>query len=127
MKCSLRIAALAAFAMTVSALEAQQAAPAPSQPVFQGDSWKSWWKGWSRPLPTHDAARKATAVLHEIAPRNLKLLEPSDSNVCSIPLREVPVAKGVDRMPKLVPPAGEENIDHMPMVKLPAPPCSMEE
>jgi hypothetical protein len=55
--------------------------------------------------------------------------QPNEPAVCSIPLLEVPVKKDVDAMPQLLPPAGSEkfdNIDRMPAVKLPAPPCGEE-
>jgi hypothetical protein len=54
----------------------------------------------------------------------LKSYSPEETAVCSIPLRQVPVAKDVERMPALRPRA--DNIDHMPSVKLPAPPCEEE-
>jgi hypothetical protein len=46
--------------------------------------------------------------------------------VCAIPLTEVPVAKDVSRMPSFRPSAEQENIDRMPSVPLPAPPCKEE-
>jgi hypothetical protein len=50
-------------------------------------------------------------------------LSQGETAVCSIPLRELPIAKNVERMPTIRP---NENIDHMPMAKLPAPPCQEE-
>jgi hypothetical protein len=52
-----------------------------------------------------------------------------ETAVCSIPLREVLVAKNVERMPTFRPRAEPDNpdkMDHMPSVKLPAPPCKEE-
>jgi hypothetical protein len=46
--------------------------------------------------------------------------------VCTIPLTEVPVAKNVEPMPSFRPSAAPENIDRMPSVPLPAPPCKEE-
>lgn len=46
------------------------------------------------------------------------------TGVCSIPLISVPIPKNLEQMPILHPPA--ENIDNMPSVKLPAPPCDEE-
>ena len=46
---------------------------------------------------------------------------PEKPAVCSIPLLQVPPTKNVEQMPVLRPRA--DNIDNMPSVKLPAPPC----
>ena len=56
----------------------------------------------------------------------LKSYSREKTAVCSIPLLEVRVANNVERMPTIRPRAEPENIDHMPMVKLPAPPCKEE-
>lgn len=56
----------------------------------------------------------------------VKNYRPDMSSVCSIPLTEVPVAKGVvrmDRMPILRP---RKQVEPMPFVPLPAPPCQEE-
>jgi len=45
---------------------------------------------------------------------------------CAIPLTEVPLAKTVEPMPRFRPSAEPENIDRMPSVPLPAPPCKEE-
>ena len=51
---------------------------------------------------------------------------PEEMAVCSIPLTEAHVTKNVERMPTLRPRAEPDNIDPMPSVKLPAPPCKEE-
>lgn len=72
--------------------------------------------------PPAPAVRPATAR----APRQLLTLRGQEQPaVCSIPLRQVQGAKDVERMPVLRPRA--DNIDNMPSVKLPAPPCEEEQ
>jgi hypothetical protein len=53
----------------------------------------------------------------------LKKYSQGETGVCSIPLRAVAGSKDVERMPAIRP---DENIDRMPAVKLPAPPCEEE-
>jgi len=74
-------------------------------------------------VPQFTAAPKAPVTRAKTVGvvRELGKYEPGETAVCSIPLREVPVANNVERMPVWRPPA--EPIDHMPLVKLPAPPC----
>jgi hypothetical protein len=69
---------------------------------------------------------RVKAVLHGVLKPPA---QPEEATACSIPLREVTVAKENDPMPKLpapVTPDNSENVDHMPMVRLPAPPCQEE-
>jgi hypothetical protein len=54
----------------------------------------------------------------------LQSYSPEKTGVCSIPLLELAVAKNVEQIPTVRPRA--ESIDHMPTVKLPAPPCNEE-
>jgi len=65
---------------------------------------------------------EAEAALRQL----LKGSSQGETAVCSIPLLEVPAAKNVERMPIFHPRAEPENTDHMPLVKLPAPPCQEE-
>jgi hypothetical protein len=55
-----------------------------------------------------------------------KFGQQSEAAVCSIPLLEVLIAKDIDRMPHFKPRDEPENIDRMPPVKMPAPPCKEE-
>ena len=64
---------------------------------------------------------KTAVVLRQL----LKSYGRENPAVCSIPLLQVPVAGNVEQMPVLRPRA--DNIDNMPSVKLPAPPCQEEE
>jgi len=70
-------------------------------------------------------AERVKSVLREVLKQPVR---PDEATACSIPLREVAVAKENDPMPKLQPPVSPDkgNIDRMPMVKLPAPPCQEE-
>jgi len=68
-------------------------------------------------VPQFTVTPQAPLVLRQV----LKVPSLEKAAVCSIPLLEVPVPKNLEQMPTLRPPA--DNIDHMPMVKLPAPPC----
>ena len=70
--------------------------------------------------------RDARAKTARLVPQILKLEVQEGKAVCSIPLLEVPVTKNVERMPTLLPSAGPDNIDHMPTVTVPAPPCQEE-
>jgi len=63
---------------------------------------------------------KTKVVLRQLLNRD----SPEETGVCSIPLLQVPVAENVELMPVLHPRA--DNIDNMPSVKLPAPPCQEE-
>ena len=73
--------------------------------------------------PPAPAVIPKTLRMPRLIPRDYSQKEQA---VCSIPLLEVPVTKNVERMPTLLPSAGPDNIDHMPTVKLPAPPCQGE-
>jgi hypothetical protein len=83
---------------------------------------------WRFPgVPQFTVTPQAPVVRPEIQGALRQLLKsdsPEKTGVCSIPLLEVPVAKNVERMPTFRPRA--EPIDHMPSVKLPAPPCQEE-
>jgi len=59
--------------------------------------------------------------VHGIGPEAVLGIGPENTAVCSIPLLQVPPTKNVEQMPVLRPRA--DNIDNMPSVKLPAPPC----
>jgi len=63
---------------------------------------------------------KAQVVLRNLLKRDNQ----ETAAVCSIPLLEVHVLQKLERMPFLRPPEG--NIDNMPSVKVPAPPCQEE-
>jgi hypothetical protein len=72
--------------------------------------------------PATAARREAARAMRQL----LKSYSPEAKALCSIPLLEARVAQNVERMPTLRPPAGPDSIDHMPFVKLPAPPCKEE-
>ncbi|MGA3040040.1 MAG: hypothetical protein ABSF54_04530 [Bryobacteraceae bacterium] len=93
-----RATVVLAASMSAMALSAQTPAAAPQAPVIRPETERA---------------------LREM----IKKYSQGETAVCSIPLRAVPVAKNVERIPA-VPPG--ENIDHMPSVKLPAPPCQEE-
>ena len=82
-----------------------------------------WAMAVSAQTPPAEAARQE-------APRTLRQLlkssSPEEAPVCSIPLLEARVTKDAERMPTFRPRAEPDNIDHMPSVKLPAPPCKEE-
>jgi hypothetical protein len=84
---------------------------------------------WRFPgVPQFTLMPQARAVRPEIQGALRQLLKsdsPEKTAVCSIPLLEAPVAKNVERIPTFRPRV--DNIDHMPLVKLPAPPCQEEE
>ncbi|MGA2135324.1 MAG: hypothetical protein ABSH50_23800 [Bryobacteraceae bacterium] len=72
------------------------------------------------------AGAKIDAALRELLKQRS---QPSGPLVCSIPLLAVTIDKKVDPMPQFRPPFGfdiSDNIDRMPVVKLPAPPCPEE-
>ena len=82
-----------------------------------------WAMALSAQAPPAAAARQeATRAMRQL----LKSYSPEEMAVCSIPLTEAHVTKNVERMPTLRPRAEPDNIDHMPSVKLPAPPCQEE-
>jgi len=104
----------------VMALPAQVplVAPAPAAPAV-------------RPQ-TKDALREFIKRYGRLAqPENIRLtqgpqlLAPGQTGVCSIPLLQAKVTKETARMPVLRPRPADE-VDHMPFVKLPAPPCGEE-
>jgi hypothetical protein len=72
--------------------------------------------------PARAASEEATRALRQL----LKSSSPEEAPVCSIPLLEARVTKDAERMPTFRPRAEPDNIDHMPSVKLPAPPCKEE-
>ena len=73
------------------------------------------------PPPVADAESPMLRPETEPALRELmKKLGTQKTNVCSIPLLEVPISKNVERMPVFRPP---DNLERMPQVKVPAPPC----
>jgi hypothetical protein len=90
-----RATIVAAAGMCAAALSAQTPAAAPQAPVIRPETERA---------------------LREM----VKKYSQGEAAVCAIPLREVPVAKNVERMPTIPP---GEHVDHMPSVKLPAPPC----
>jgi hypothetical protein len=82
-----------------------------------------WAMALSAQAPPAAAARQeATRAMRQL----LKSYSPEEMAVCSIPLTEARVTKNVERMPTLRPRAEPDNIDPMPSVKLPAPPCKEE-
>jgi hypothetical protein len=93
-----RATSLIAAGIWATALSAQTPTAAPQAPVIRSE---------------------AERALRELA----KKFSQGETAACSIPLREVPIAKNVERTPTIRP---NENIDHMPMAKLPAPPCQEE-
>jgi hypothetical protein len=50
----------------------------------------------------------------------------NEAAVCSIPLLQIPIPKDIDRMPYFRPRDEPDNIDRVPSVKVPAPPCKEE-
>ena len=72
--------------------------------------------------PARAAGEEAKRALRQV----LKSYNQEEAPVCSIPLLEARVEKNAERMPALRPRADPDNIDHMPSVKLPAPPCQEE-
>jgi hypothetical protein len=72
--------------------------------------------------PPAAARQEATRALRQL----LKSYSQEEAAMCSIPLLEAPVEKNAERMPVLRPRAEPDNIDDMPSVKLPAPPCKEE-
>jgi len=72
--------------------------------------------------PAVAARQQAAHMLRQIRNSNPQ----EQPAMCSIPLLEARVTKNLERMPTLRPPAGPDSIDHMPRVKLPAPPCQEE-
>ena len=72
--------------------------------------------------PAEPARQEATRALRQL----LKSYGQEEAAMCSIPLLEARVEKNVERMPTLRPRAEPDNIDPMPFVKLPAPPCQEE-
>ena len=87
---------------------------------------------WAMALSAQTPPPQAAVVRPETirALRELvKSYNQGETAVCSIPLRAVPVAKDVERMPTFRPRADPEDLakmDHMPSVRLPAPPCEEE-
>jgi len=66
------------------------------------------------------ATRAQERALTELAKRE-------NPNVCAIPLTEVRVPEKSPPMPNFQPPAEpESDVDHMPFMPLPAPPCEGE-
>jgi len=81
---------------------------------------------------TKDALREFMKKYGQMAqPENIRpaqepqRLAPDQTGVCSIPLLEAEVTKKTARMPVLRPRPADET-DHMPFVRLPAPPCGEE-
>jgi hypothetical protein len=78
-------------------------------------------------MPQFTQTPKPRAVRPETArfPRQtLQLHVVEEPAVCSIALLEAPVTKNLEQMPVLRPRA--DNIDNMPLAKMPAPPCEEE-
>ena len=72
--------------------------------------------------PARAASEDAKRALRQL----LKSYSQEEAAMCSIPMLEAPVEKNAERMPVLRPRAEPDNIDDMPSVKLPAPPCKEE-
>jgi len=66
-----------------------------------------------------DAARALRGLMKKYSQEN----RDNPSAACSIPLKEVPVAKAAPPMRIYRRRAAPENVDRMPFVPLPAPPC----
>ena len=80
-------------------------------------------------LSAQTAPSPPSAAPQAVRPLRITQKKPTPAErptICAIPLIEVRVDKFQDPMSKLAPPAGFDNIDRMPFVKLPAPPCQEE-
>jgi len=67
-----------------------------------------------------------TRALREFMKKYSQQNRENRAAVCAIPLTEVPIAKNVEPMPSFRPSAAPDNIDRIPSVPLPAPPCKEE-
>jgi len=76
--------------------------------------------------PWTGASPDSTRALRELVKKYSQESRESKTAACAIPLLEVPVAGSAIRIPTIRPRGEPENIDRMPSVALPAPPCQEE-